>query len=275
MSEKRNIYIYIYILILVIITLLLLFNNKQHYNNINNTKSVLVLYTFHKYDKNVQYFIDHAVFYDDDIDFIFIINDPNLKIDCPNYVKIINRNNIGYDFGAWSEGLLTNDLYKNYNKFIFVNSSVIGPILPSYYKGNWTDVYLNGLKNNIKLYGSTINSYPNSHVQSYAYCTDREGLELLINKEIFSMTNQISNYDDVVYQKEIRMSTEVLNNNWNIGCIFIHYSNINFNNINSNINLLGDLTKERYYTETIHPYELIFVKDKYIENKQWINNYIL
>ena len=43
-------------------------------------------------------------------------------------LKGVKRNNIGYDFGGWSNALLTNDLYKNYDNFIFANSSVIGPL---------------------------------------------------------------------------------------------------------------------------------------------------
>jgi hypothetical protein len=243
-------------------------------------KDTLVLYTFHKYDKNVQFFIDNGVFKDDNIDFIFIINDPILKVNCPDYVKVINRQNTGYDFGAWSDGLLTNNLYKNYNTFIFVNSSVIGPITPPYYKGKWTDIFLNGISGNIKLYGSLINSYGFSsitepHVQSYAFCTDKKALQVLINNEIFSMTNQINEYRDVVEQKEIRMSKVILDNGWNIGCIFNHYKNIDFSDLkNQNIELINNLTTNKYYNEYVHPYETLFVKEKYITNKDWINHYI-
>ena len=95
------------------------------------------------------------------------------KIDYPNYVKFILRENKGFDFGGWSDALLTNNLYRGYENFIFVNSSVVGPFLPPYYKGKWTDIYLNGLKDNIKLFGSTINNIHNpvtsSHVQSYIF----------------------------------------------------------------------------------------------------------
>ena len=247
-------------------------------------KNTLVLYTFHKYDKNVQFFIDNGVFKDDNIDFIFIINDPILKVNCPDYVKVINRENKGYDFGAWSEGLLTNNLYKNYNTFIFINSSVIGPIMPPYYKGKWTNIFLNGLSGNIKLYGSLINPYGwtsihEPHVQSYAFCTDKEALQVLINNKIFSMTNQINDWKEVIAEKEIKMSTVILDNGWNIGCIFIHYKNIDFRKVNKDKAyytplLLGNLTTNKYYNEYIHPYEILFIKEKYVTNKDWINHYI-
>jgi hypothetical protein len=278
-------------ILFVIITLFIIFliNSKQNfYNNIiqhytPNNQKTLVLYTFHIYNNNVEYFIKKGIFKDDNIDFIFIINDPKLKVDVPDYVKIINRENKGYDFGAWSEGLLTNNLYMNYDYFIFANSSVIGPILPTYYKGKWTDIFLDGLTDTIKLYGCTINTCglescnPNldSHVQSYVFCTDKIGINILINKEIFSLTYQINNWEDVVRNKEIRMSREIINSNYNIGCVFNYYKDIDFRQTKIE-KALNDLTHNRhFFNENLHPYEVIFIKEKYIANKEWINNYIL
>lgn len=249
-----------------------------------DNRKTLVLYTFHKYDNNVNFFIKNGIFKDNNVDFIMIINDENLKIDVPDYVNVINRKNIGYDFGAWSDGLLINNLYKNYDYFIFANSSVIGPIVPKYYKNKWINIFLDGLTDTIKLYGSTINTCtgftcnPNddSHVQSYVFCMNRNTLDFLIKKEIFSQTNIISEYQNVVEYKEIRMSREIINNNWNIGCIFHHYDNIDFrnlDNVDKNI-FLDNITVKKYYDENINPYEVIFVKEKYILNKPWINNYI-
>ena len=92
----------------------------------------------------------------------------------PSYVKTLYRDNIGYDFGGWSDALLIDNLYKNYDNFICINSSVIGPFIPSYYNEKWTDIYLKGLlQPNVKLFGSTINTCCNpiitSHVQSYIF----------------------------------------------------------------------------------------------------------
>ena len=111
---------------------------------------MLVLYVFHSYNDRVKHFINHCIFYDENVDFMVISNDKNNKFTVPDYVKTLFRDNIGYDFGGWSDALLTNSLYENYEKFIFVNSSVIGPFIPSYYKDKWTDIYINGLQNNGK-----------------------------------------------------------------------------------------------------------------------------
>ena len=126
----------------------------------------LVLYVFHEYNDLVKSFIEKAIFKDDNIDFMIICNNLYYKIEnLPDYVIYKNRNNIGFDFGGWSHGLLTNDFYKNYDNYICVNSSVVGPYLPENYNGIWTDFFINGLKDNVKLFGSFINKDFHPHVQ--------------------------------------------------------------------------------------------------------------
>jgi len=90
------------------------------------------------------------------------------KLNLPDYVITMNRENKGRDFGGWSEGLLRNNLYKNYDKFIFANSTIIGPYLKDD-TIKWTDIFINGLSDNIKLFRCTINNAYFSHVQTYIY----------------------------------------------------------------------------------------------------------
>ena len=148
---------------------------------------LLVLYVFHIYNDRVKHFINKCIFYDENVDFIIISNDKNNNFEVPTYVKKMFRDNIGYDFGGWSDALLQNNLYKNYDNFIFANSSIIGPFIPSYCKEKWTDIYVNMLKDNVKLFGSTINSCGDiiniSHVQSYIFTMDKTTLEYLIKCE--------------------------------------------------------------------------------------------
>lgn len=156
----------------------------------------------------------------------------------PDYVKKLFRDNIGFDFGGWSEALLIDNLYKNYDNFIFVNSSVIGPFLPPDYKGNWTDIYVSGLQNNVKIFGSTINTMDNplkkSHVQSYIFSMNKTTLEYLINCEIFSITNYAKTFKNAIHNKEILMSRKIIENNWNIGSLLSYYKEVDFTFKNKN-----------------------------------------
>lgn len=54
------------------------------------------------YNYRVKYFIDTRIFKDDNIDFVVISNDKNNIFTVPDYVTIIMRDNIGYDFCGWS-----------------------------------------------------------------------------------------------------------------------------------------------------------------------------
>ena len=192
----------------------------------------LVLYVFHTYNERVNAFINKAVFQDKMVDFIFICNNKNINFTVPEYVTVLKRNNIGYDFGGWSDALLTNDLYKNYDHFIFANSSVIGPFINSDYTGRWIDLYLNGLTSDIKLFGSTINTIQDplhkSHVQSYIFTMDKETLDFLIKKEIFTMNSYVKTFNDAIFKKEVLMSRYIIENGWNIGCLNKYYDGVDF-----------------------------------------------
>lgn len=230
---------------------------------------LLVLYVFHIYNDRVKHFIEHCIFYDKNIDFIIISNSKDNIFEVPHYVKILFRDNIGYDFGGWSDALLTNNLYENYDNFIFVNSSVIGPFLPSYYKDKWTDIYINGLQNNVKLFGSTINTCGDplnkSHVQSYIFSMDKQTLKYLINCEIFSITNYEKTFEDVIWKREVLMSIYIIKNNWNIGSLLPYYKNVDFTfrykkPEEYNLTFLDDIMFQPFKNELWHVYDVVFIK---------------
>lgn len=192
----------------------------------------LVLYVFHVMNERVKYFLDNCIFQDENVEFIVISNDKNNIFTVPSYVKTVFRENIGYDFGGWSDVLLTNNLYLNYDHFIFANSSIIGPFLGDSFQGKWTDIYLNGLENNIKLFGSTINTCRDplhkSHVQSYIFSMNRETLDYLIYCQIFSITNYAITMGEAIWNKEVLMSRKIIENGWNIGSLFNYYNGVDF-----------------------------------------------
>lgn len=265
----------------------------------------LVLYVFHEYNMRVDYFIKNAIFEDSDVDFMIVCNNLNLRFVVPQYVTVLFRKNIGYDFGAWSYGLLHEDTYKSYDNFIFVNSSVMGPYLKG--GGRWTDVYLKGLSDDVRLFGSSINtlyhSYKNflndlengvcstdrlvypifndyamkggehvqqdmlyfSHIQSYIFSMTLETLEYLISRKIFSLKYIVWTYEDAVRNKEVRMSREILDNNWNIGCLMRMYKDVDFRGMDKNppervSDYHEDLMYPQHIGSYIFPEELIFIK---------------
>jgi len=195
-------------------------------------KHLAVLYVFHEYNDRVKHFLENCIFYDENIDWYIISNDKSNVFSAPNYVKVIFRDNIGFDFGGWSDALIKYGLHSQYEKYIFCNSSIVGPFIPSYCTMKWTDIYLQGLKDNIKIFGSTINTgqvpTQNAHVQSYIFAMDYETVEFLIRSDIFSITNYAEVFDDAIYKKEVPMSRIIIQNGGNIGCLVKYYDGIDF-----------------------------------------------
>lgn len=230
----------------------------------------LVLYVFHLLNNRVTHFINNCIFYDEGVDFVVICNDRNIQFSVPDYVRKVVRDNIGYDFGAWSDALLSNGgLYKGYDNFIFVNSSVMGPYLSAGEKRKWTDIYLDGLKDNVKLFGSTINTInmplTKSHVQSYIFSMDRNTLEYLIDCEIFSTTNYAATFMDAIWKKEVLMSRFIIEKGWNIGSLMRYYDGVDFTFQTKkpedyNINFLGDVMYNGHRGHLWNEYELVFIK---------------
>lgn len=234
---------------------------------------VLVLYVFHEFHGRVTHFIENALFKDENTDFIFISNSmqntKQIRAQIPSFAKVIFRNNVGFDFGGWSEALLTENLYKKYDKFIFVNSSVIGPFIRKHENPKWTEYYLNGLKGDIKMFGSTINTNGlngdlrnTPHIQSYIFAIDKTTLMCLIECEIFSLTNSAIDFYSAITQKELLMSKKILDNGWNIGCLMKQYKDVDFRSGNAThkSKYMGDIMYDMYRGNIWDEYDLIFIK---------------
>lgn len=234
-------------------------------DNVAFIKRTAVLYVFHEINARVIHFIQKCVFSDPNVDFYLIANDPNVQLQVP-HATVINRQNVGWDFGGWSDCLLTDDMYKKYDSFIFANSTIIGPFLPPGFSGKWTDAFIGGLNANVKLFGSTINTMrrpaTNAHVQSYAFSADREAVEYLIKCEIFSKTKYAVDFRDAVFNKEIAMSRRIVENGWNIGSLMKHYNGVDFTKAPTgyDIEFLDDVMYPEWHNRAWTENEIIFIK---------------
>jgi len=254
----------------------------------NNT---LVIYCYFEknddYKNNLVYFLNYGL--EEQNDYIFVINSKcTLKIPKYNNIKVLHRDNIGYDFGAYGEALKLVNL-DEYKYFFFINTSVRGPFFPNYVKMSWTIPFKNLLKDDVKLVGTTINLTKGTninnkdflydkqnyyaHVQSQIFATDLECLKFLISKGIFDLLIE-KHFIKFIILKEIGMSYHVLKNNWNISCLLPEYQNIDYRTLNVDFNptsIDGEMNyKNAYFNRTLHPYEAIFIKT----NRNLFNNQI-
>jgi len=251
-------------------------NVNVSYSEINeNSSRVLVIYVFANSHlislSNLEYFIRVAVHKSTNVDYYIIlqqlnniyVNETNLP-KLPSYAHYIQHENKCFDLGTigWflSNGKIN---LNNYKYFIFLNSSVRGPYLVSYY-GNkeWYYAFTERLNNYTKLVGSTISCENNPHVQSYFWVTDIKGLSLLKNANIFACHK---NHIDAIYNGELRASQVILSASYGIDSMMKKYQGIDFRqkqnkDCNHRINPSAD---NRVDGISLDPFEVIFIKFKY------------
>jgi len=230
-----------------------------------------------KYKFNFMYFLKNAIL--DNIDYYIIINgNSSVEIKEKDNIKIYNRENNGYDFGAYSHAIKY--IKKNYDYYFFINTSVLGPFIKN---EKWYEYFIKLFNNNTKVVGTSINMYKNhnisnynllnmygkknifSHIQSMFFCIDKEYFNYLKNIHFFNeeeLNNKDFNY--IISHKEIGLSQIALNNNWNINCILPKYKNLDYRRLNYDINPFsknGDpYYNNSYFGKNIKKEDVVFYK---------------
>lgn len=171
----------------------------------NKVNTAVIFHYFEKsddYKDNLAYFLRRG--YRSDVDFIICISG-GCSVPLPRAANIFYFYipNGGFDYGGHSR--IVNDFLnvEKYDYFIFLNSSVRGPFLPTYFDRPWHRVFTDLIDDQTKLVGSTINILGKdhqcsrvdellnggqkslSHVQSMAYALDRTALRALIEQGFF------------------------------------------------------------------------------------------
>lgn len=250
------------------------------------------------YKNNFEYFLEHPDTLTmpnnsyKKIDYYLILNGV-CSIDLTKYkqlpnVFIINRNNVGFDFGAYSHVITSNILKDKYDYYFFINNSVIGPYKQS--NEHWTDTFINlfsKIESNpsVKIVGTSINIHKPlnskmnkqlielygdkpvySHVQSMFFCISRDYFEFLMSHNFFDY-NLVQNedFEQIIIKKEIGLSQYAINNGWNINCLLPIYKNLNYSLIDFDINKSSDFGDPYfpncYFEKNIKNTEVVFFKN--------------
>lgn len=241
----------------------------------------LIIYCYYESPhskKNLEFFIKNGYIDNDNYHFIIVINGQVCTANIPTLknVNVYKRPNEGFDFGAWGYGISTVKFHE-YDFFIFLNSTSIGPFIPRYIPNNikWPELFVSNINDEYKLCGPTINYLTTNkisdipHIQSFAFGTDLIGVELLLKNGIFSPNKNISRID-VIKNHEIGMSEVITNNFFKLYSFQLSETKNSQNNKkpHDDIHYVG-----KYYGDTINPIEVMFLKSNRINN-QTINNYI-
>lgn len=241
----------------------------------------LCLYAYYEknqeYRDNLIFFIEHGL--NTYSDYLFVISGTStVTIPSLPHVRVVQRYNSGFDFGAWSNifgtDAIVSDVVDNYDYFIFINTSVRGPFCNGIWQHKFTDM----INHDVKLVGTTINvctsdfkqleklgfSKPYTHVQSQLFAMDKECLDFLIEAKIFEAPTPDHSFQDIIELKEVGMSQYVLRNGWNINCILPKYRNIDYRKVKTNFNFSsvdGDPSYcGAYFGESYSHLDVIFIK---------------
>jgi hypothetical protein len=202
----------------------------------------------------------------------------NIKFPELENLTILKRENIGYDFGGHNYALehITQS-HKIYDYYFFMNSGVIGPIIPHYFtETHWSNVFIKKINERVKLVGTTIVCLPHDDaggygpkVEGFFFMVDKIGLELLKNqKNIFC--DHIDKYSAIV-NGEYGLSNCILKNGFSIDCMLPKYQNIDWTNIKYDLNNnIHPSRKNSFYGYSINPYDVIFHK-WYWHNAEHVN----
>ena len=129
-NKKFLIFLILCIVILLLFILNIIDENKiKKYESFDNmNKKYVCMYAYYEKDRdyrsNLEYFLKNGIL--DNVDYYFILNGKcSVNIPEKSNIKVLKRENKGFDFGAWSYALSKID--DEYDYYIFVNSSVKGP----------------------------------------------------------------------------------------------------------------------------------------------------
>lgn len=226
------------------------------------------------YPDNLEFFISRGVGYSSTIDYSFVLRGPHhSKIpNLPNVYVYYDESNLGYDVGGWVQGLtwLRRDSGRKYKYFIFMNSSIRGPFLPSYAPSSkvfWVSIFTDEITSNDKLIGISVNC-PDGvgrkipHIQSMIWATDNATLDGLVKERLWRVPKDKSES----FKFEGDISLHVFSRRHNIVTLQRKYSGWDFSALLQSTDPCDGIDLDVFFKDnwyngmTPHPLEYVFFK---------------
>lgn len=250
-----------------------------------NAPKTLILYQYFEdavAQQNLSTFLHSG--YTPEVDFVIILAG-GCSIDLPSAsnLRYIFCSNQNYDFGGYAEALSRIDV-SDYEYFVFINSSSVGPLGESQAGAPWFKAFTDRLVGDIGICGATINvlSEPSSqlnwvngckavgapapHIQTYAYAVRRDALDYLIKSGFYLEPVQRWSKDQAIAFYEIELSRRLLSAGWNLSCLAHRYDGLDYRVLTADPNQSSfngsPIVSGGYFGENLNPLEVLFVKPK-------------
>ena len=113
-------------------------------------KTLVVYFYKEEYDTitNLAFFLKHGVIHSDNYHYAFLINNLVCSLDIPetNTIKVFKRSQNEYDLPSYKwffETMLKESpsYFDQFGTFYFLNSSCVGPFLPTIVESNWIELF--------------------------------------------------------------------------------------------------------------------------------------
>ena len=221
-------------------------------------------------DENLEFFLKHGILKNDEFHYNFIINGHTCSMEIPESenISVIKRDNLGYDFGAYTASLESVNI-NEYDYFIFMNDTVRGPFLPNYIPSRitWVEMFVDKLTEGCIMSGPTVNWGKWGHIQSMCFGLSRKGVQKCIEEKIFFGEYRTSGRrckQDYVRDYEVRMSRVLVGNQSHPPIFLFQLSGWEKQK--------GTYFSDGYFGDTYNPLEIMFIKTTRINN-QTVKNY--
>ncbi|WP_092173509.1 rhamnan synthesis F family protein [Bosea sp. OK403] len=136
----------------------------------------------------------------------------------PWCAKIIHRRNVGYDFGAYKDGISSIDDFTAIENLILMNDSVYGPLFPI------SDTIDRMSMRDVDIWGLTDSWQHDYHLQSYFLCFNRNVLVSSFFREFWRKIPLINYKKSVIRGLEIETSQMFLDNGYKLAAAFPYYA---------------------------------------------------
>lgn len=203
-------------------------------------------------------------------DYIFVVNGPStFNFPSLSNVRVLHRANVGFDFGGHRAALDAVSL-SDYDFFVFLNGSVIGPISHWGEEWDWVRFFHSRFCRDasVRLLGTTIVCLPKKDsggfgpkVEGFFWCTDSLGIQLLLQEGTILCDHP--DKTSAIIKGEYGLSNCLLGKHgFNLACMLSRYQGINWRDPTQwhHNNNQHPSRHKSYYGESINPYEVIFHK---------------
>lgn len=187
--------------------------------------------------------------------------------------NFIQRENIGFDFAAWRDGMTAVgfEVLATYDSVTIMNDTCFGPLwdIKDYYLEYESDDSVDfwGLTNNRATPKSRYTQGFREHIQSY-FITFKKSV--IVSPEFKNFWENVKNYtnvQDVIDNYETQVTTKFLDAGFNYKVIF--------NTVNEDASHMLHADFSFYHPTAILSHRVPFIKVKAIDNNQHITPYLL